>query len=210
MAPLPMFPLGSVLFPTLVLPLHIFEERYRALIRDVLAGGDEFGVTLIERGSEVGGGEDRLGIGTIADVQEAAELPDGRWAVIAVGTRRIQVERWFDDDPYPRAEVSDLPDPDPTDAELALLPEVTASIRRALAKVSEIGDTATPATTEFSDDPIVASYQLSALSPLSTIDQHRLLCAPTVGLRLAMLHELLPVAHEILDSRLEDPGPDTS
>ncbi|MDZ7676466.1 MAG: LON peptidase substrate-binding domain-containing protein [Acidimicrobiales bacterium] len=210
MAVLPMFPLGSVLFPTLVLPLHIFEERYRALIRDVLEGDDEFGVTLIERGSEVGGGEDRLGIGTIANVQEAAELPDGRWAVIAVGTRRIQVDQWLDDDPYPRAEVSDLPDPDPTDAELEVLPEVTASIRRALAKVSEIGDTATPATTEFSDDPVVASYQLSALSPLSTIDQHRLLCAPTVGLRLAMLQELLPVAHEILDSRLGDPGSDMS
>ena len=98
-----MFPLGSVLFPSLVLPLHVFEERYRTLMRHVLDGDHEFGVCLIERGSEVGGGDFRSGIGTVATVQEAAELPDGRWAVVTVGTRRIRVERWLDDDPYPRA-----------------------------------------------------------------------------------------------------------
>ncbi len=197
MAPMPMFPLGSVLFPTLVLPLHIFEARYRALITDVIDGDGEFGVCLIERGSEVGGGDDRLGMGTIALVREAAELPDGRWAVIAVGDRRIRVDEWLDDDPYPRAEVSDAPDPEPSDAELELLEPVTNSIRQALAKVAEIGGTATPATTEFSDDPSTASMQLSALAPVSSLDQHRLLCAATVGLRLATLHELLPEAHRL-------------
>ena len=93
-----MFPLGSVLFPSLVLPLHVFEPRYRALITDVLAGDAEFGVCLIERGSEVGGDDVRLGVGTVAHVQEAAELPDGRWALIAVGTRRIVVDEWLPDD----------------------------------------------------------------------------------------------------------------
>ena len=113
-----MFPLGSVLFPSLVLPLHVFEERYRTLMRHVLDGDHEFGVCLIERGSEVGGGDFRSGIGTVATVQEAAELPDGRWAVVTVGTRRIRVERWLDDDPYPRAVVEDHPDPDPSTAEV--------------------------------------------------------------------------------------------
>ncbi len=209
MAALPMFPLGSVLFPSLVLPLHIFEERYRSLMRDVLDGDREFGVCLIERGSEVGGGDVRLPVGTVATVQEAAELPDGRWATITVGTRRIRIERWLDDDPYPRADVIDFPDPPPTPAETELLETVTASVTRALDKVARLGESADASTTDLADDPVLASYQLAALSPLSTIDQQRLLSAPTVGLRLADLHELLPAAHEMLDVRLRDRRPGT-
>src|SRR5439155_458702 len=64
--PLPMFPLGTVLFPFVVLPLHVFEPRYRALTRDCLAGSGEFGVVLIERGLEVGGGDERFPVGTVA------------------------------------------------------------------------------------------------------------------------------------------------
>ncbi len=202
-----MFPLGSVLFPTLVLPLHIFEPRYRALIKDVLAGGAEFGVCLIERGSEVGGDDMRLGIGTVARVQDAAELPDGRWAVVTVGTRRIAVDAWLPDDPYPRAEVSDHPDPAPDPAQLEVLPEVTRLLRGALGKLAELGDSSTPATVELSDDPVLASHQLSALAPIPTIDQYALLAAPTVGLRLASLHDQLIDVHEVLDLRLAGEGP---
>lgn len=208
MGTLPMFPLGSVLFPSLVLPLHVFEERYRALMRDVVDGDGEFGVCLIERGSEVGGGDVRSGVGTVAAVQEAAELPDGRWAVVTVGVRRIRVVEWRPDDPYPQAVVEDLPDPPPSDAETGLLDAVTDSVHRALDKVATLGASTTSSTTDLSDDPVLASYQLSALAPLTTLDQQRLLRAPTVGLRLADLHELLPAAHEMLDLRLggEDPG----
>src|SRR5215207_2079835 len=105
-----MFPLGSVLLPSVFLPLHLFEPRYRQLIRDCMAGSQEFGVVLIERGSEVGGGDVRADVGTVARVLEARELDDGRWAVGAVGTRRIRVVEWLDDDPYPRAEVEDWDD----------------------------------------------------------------------------------------------------
>ena len=68
---LPMFPLGSVLVPTALLPLHVFEQRYRAMVADVLGGDNEFGVVLIDRGHEVGGGDVRSDIGTIARVVEA-------------------------------------------------------------------------------------------------------------------------------------------
>ena len=77
--PLPMFPLGSVLFPTMVLPLHIFEERYRALVADCLAGEQEFGVCLIERGFEVGGGDERTAVGTVAQIIDAKQFDDGRF-----------------------------------------------------------------------------------------------------------------------------------
>ena len=168
----------------------------------MLAADGEFGVCLIERGSEVGGGDQRLGVGVVAQVAESAELPDGRWAVVAVGTRRIRVDDWLPDDPYPRAEVTDLPDPPPTEAELSLRETVTASLRSALEKLAELGGPASAATTEFSADPVLASYQLCALAPISTIDTYRLLCASTVGVRLAALHELLPDVHELLDARL--------
>lgn len=203
-----MFPLGSVLFPSIVLPLHVFEPRYRALMRDVLDGEREFGVCLIERGSEVGGDDARLGVGTVAQVQDASELPDGRWAVVTVGTRRIRVEEWLVDDPYPRALVADHPDPAPGTAELSLLEPVTTAVRQALAKVAELGESATPATIELTDDPVLRSHQIAALAPVSTLDKYALLAAPTVGVRLASLHDLLADANTVLDLRLaEGDGP---
>src|SRR3954469_4555233 len=94
----PMFPLGIVLFPHAVLPLHVFEPRYRAMTRAVLAGDQEFGVVLIERGSEVGGGDVRFRVGTIAHVVQASELSDGRFALAVVGVSRFRVEQWLPDD----------------------------------------------------------------------------------------------------------------
>src|SRR5688572_31807327 len=102
---LPMFPLGGVLFPYAVLPLHVFEPRYRALTEACLTGDGQFGVVLIERGSEVGGGDTRFQVGTVARIVEAARLPDGRYVLAAVGTERFRVQRWLPEDPYPRAEI---------------------------------------------------------------------------------------------------------
>ena len=112
-----MFPLGSVLLPGGVLPLHVFEPRYRQLVVDCLAGRDEpeFGVTLIERGCEVGGGDVRADVGAVARIARVDALDDGRYAVVAVGTRRIRVNAWLPDDPYPLADVDDWPDDDPDD-----------------------------------------------------------------------------------------------
>src|SRR5688500_13997113 len=110
MAELPMFPLGSVLLPGMFLPLHVFEPRYRAMVEHCLAGDHEFGVVLIERGREVGGGDVRTHAGTVARIAEARQFADGRWALAAVGMRRIRVEAWLEDDPYPRAEVVEWPD----------------------------------------------------------------------------------------------------
>ncbi len=107
---LPMFPLGTVLFPYALLPLHVFEPRYRVMVRRVMEGDHEFGVVLIERGSEVGGGDVRFDTGTIARVVQAAELPDGRYALATVGMSRARVLRWLADDPYPQAEVVELAD----------------------------------------------------------------------------------------------------
>src|SRR3954471_6137726 len=106
-----MFPLGTVLFPHALLPLRVFEPRYRLMTERVLRGDGEFGVVLIERGSEVGGGDTRFDDGTVARIVRAQQLPDGGYALATVGLRRIRVVRWLPDDPYPLAEVTDIVEP---------------------------------------------------------------------------------------------------
>lgn len=203
-APLPMFPLGTVLVPSMLLPLHVFEERYREMVRDCLDGTPEMGVVLIQRGSEVGGGDVRTDVGCVARILEVAELPDGRYALQAVGTRRIRVLRWLDDAPYPRAEVEDWPDePGGEPGALAIAREqALARLRRSLALQAELGEPAPPTTVEVSPDPEAASHQVTALAPVGPLDRQRLLAAPGVGARLELAAELLDDAVELLTARL--------
>lgn len=203
---LPMFPLGSVLVPSAGLPLHVFEPRYRHLVQDCLAGSREFGVVLIDRGSEVGGDDARTDIGTVAHIAEASELPDGRWAVVAVGVRRLRVTSWLPDDPYPQAEIVEWPDPAPGPAHPEALATVVAQLRRCLAMAAEAGDPAAPATIELSEDPVLAGYQVAAVGPFGPHDQQRLLGAPSPDGRLDLLATLLADAIEVLGLRLGSPG----
>jgi uncharacterized protein len=200
--PMAMFPLGSVLFPGESLPLHVFEPRYRELIRRCLAGTPEFGVTLIERGSEVGGGDVRFDVGCVARIAQVAELDDGRYAVIAVGARRIEVVRWLDDDPYPRAEVAERPEVPPTGDPQERIDAVLVVLRRVLAMASELGAPGIPSEVELDPDPVAATYQLAALAPVGPLDRLALLAAPTGDERLALLGELLDDAAVVLASRL--------
>ncbi|MCU0310420.1 MAG: LON peptidase substrate-binding domain-containing protein [Acidimicrobiales bacterium] len=202
MALLPMVPLGSVLVPGMVLPLHVFEARYRALVTDCLAGDAEFGVVLIERGSEVGGGELRRDVGTVARILEAVHFDDGRWGLGCVGVRRIRVEHWLPDDPYPRAEVVDWED-EAAEADVGeRLAAVTASLRQVLAAAAELGEPVAPATVELSDDPVLASYQATAVAPFGPVDVHALLVEPGPDSRLARLAAMLDEEAEFLARRL--------
>lgn len=201
---LPMFPLGTVLLPSAVLPLHLFEDRYRRMIRDCLAADRQFGVVLIERGSEVGGDDVRTDVGTVAQVVEAQELPDGRWAVVAIGARRLRVVRWQPDDPYPVAEVEDWPDPAPGDGYPEQAAEVVAALRRVLALAAEAGDEAVPATVDLSPDPVLALHQASAIGPFGPLDRQRLLAAPSPEARAELLAGLLDDAAEVLRMRLSE------
>jgi Lon protease-like protein len=197
-----MFPLGSVLVPGMILPLHVFEPRYRRLVRDCLSGDGEFGVVLIERGSEVGGGDVRTDVGTMARIVQAEETPDGRYAVGAVGVRRIRVERWLDDDPYPRADVVDWPDPTLPGASVAALGEVATLLRRVSALRAELGEPAPPLDLELSDDPVIAGYQATAVAPLGPADRQALLRSPDAGRRAEMLRDMLAGHLDVLQARL--------
>jgi len=197
---LPMFPLGTVLVPGAVLPLHVFEPRYRQLVQDCLDGTPEFGVVLIERGHEVGGGDSRFDVGCVARILDVRPFPDGRYALAAVGDRRIRIEEWLPDDPYPRATVVDWPDEG--SGEVDPVP-VTASLRRVLAMAAELGEPVASATdVDVADDPVLASYQLTALAPLGPLDRLTLLAAPGPAARLELLAEQLDEIALVLASRL--------
>jgi Lon protease-like protein len=196
-----MFPLGTVLFPTMVLPLHIFEDRYRQMVRDCLDDSSEFGVCLIERGSEVGGGEVRTDIGTVAQIVDAQQFDDGRWALAAVGTRRLRVVEWLSDDPYPRALVDEWPE-NPAPQDLSGLRDVVVHrLRTVLDLHHAMGLPGAPSDTAIDSDPALAGYQVATLSPLGSFDRQKLLVADDAGARLTVLDQLLAEVESDLRSQ---------
>ncbi len=187
-----MFPLSTVLFPYGLLPLRVFEPRYRALTVDCLAGDREFGVVLIERGSEVGGGDQRVDLGTLARIEKATPFPDGRWGVIARGAGRVRVVEWLADDPYPLAMVEDLSDPPPTDDSARdLLAAAEAAVRRARGLLSELRDTPPLSPPPLPGaDFLEQSWRLCAELPLNPFDRQKLLAAGDLVARLEALTDL--------------------
>ena len=185
-----MFPLSTVLFPEAGLPLHVFEERYRTLMGACLETDGEFGVVLIARGSEVGGGDQRTDVGTGARIANVAELDDGRLLVVATGVRRVRVEDWLPDDPYPCALVEDLPDPG-RPCPGAVLTEAEGSLRRLRSLLSELGDLpALPHSLRISGDPDEVGWQLCDMAPLVSLDLQHLLVADGLEARMRLLAEL--------------------
>jgi Lon protease-like protein len=193
-AALPMFPLGSVLFPYMPLRLRVFEQRYLIMLADLLkADQARFGVVLIERGREVGGGEQRFPIGTLAEITQLG-AQEGFVGLVARGGRRFTVDRWLEDAPHPRAEVTELPDLDWDPGLEGLRAETERLVRRTLALASEFAENVWPADVELAEHPVAAAWQLAAIAPLGALDQLELLCAASFGDLLTRVAELVTEA----------------
>lgn len=200
---LPMFPLGTVLFPSMLLPLRIFEPRYQAMIRDCLESDRRFGVVLIERGHEVGGGDQRCDVGCAASVVSAQRHGDGQWLLMALGTNRIRVLEWLEDDPYPQAMVEPWCTLGVTESSTGGFDDVVALFRRVLALAAELDEWSVPFAVELSDDPLVALYQMCAAAPFGAFDRQSLLqCVDSAALA-SLLGALLADAHGVMLQRLE-------
>lgn len=106
---IPVFPLNTVLFPGMVLPLHIFEERYKTMINLCLTEHQPFGVVLIKEGSEVGGTPIPFDVGTMAAIKSANVVEDDKLDIVAVGLNRFKIERLITTKAYLSAEVSEFP-----------------------------------------------------------------------------------------------------
>ena len=203
---LAMFPLQTVLFPHGELPLHVFEPRYRTLMEDCLAGEREFGVVLIAQGSDVGGGDRRFAVGTQAHIAAASRFADGRWALVVEGRQRIAMARWLEDAPYPRAEVTDLPDEEGA-PEADLLARAATAVRRVRTLLSELGRPAPvlPEPLEGPDD-VARLWRLCAVAPLTAFDRQRLLEASGPATRVTRLIELAEARAEDLAALLGASG----
>ena len=201
---LPLFPLSAVLFPGLVMPLHVFEERYRTLVRDLLSQPEdtarEFGVVAIQRGWEVAanrpsaGGRARAAaeadtgvtlyeVGCTAEVRRITRRKDGAYDLVTVGRRRFEIARMVPaGTPYLQAEVRYLPEETGADGDADRLgPRVLSAFRTYLRAVNtgsgDVGE-------QLPDDPLVLSHLVAATAALTLADRQRLLAIPDTAARL--------------------------
>lgn len=187
---LPLFPLGTVLFPGAGLPLHVFEPRYRTLVHDLLAGPEprQFGVVAIRAGHEVGadGVRELYDVGCVAQVEQVQEQQGGRFAVLATGTWRFRLGERDHSRDYLQATVDRLDEPSVADD-----PELAESVRAAF--VDYIGRLSGPDVAELRlpDDETRLSYAVAAALPLPVGERQALLEAADVVQRLRRERQLL-------------------
>ena len=195
---LPMFPLGTVVMPGQTLSLQVFEPRYRKLVGDVVKGAtgpvNEFGIVLIERGSEVGGGDVRFPVGCLTHIVQAQPTPDGRIGLVVAGVKRIAIQEWLSDRPYPYARVAEI-----ESVVVAADRDIQADARGALIDVlaafnQPFDARAWPSDGDAFGDAVVARLGMTAL------DAQRVLSEDRVGVRLEIITGMLRDA--IADLRL--------
>ena len=191
---LPWFPLGTVLYPGVLLPLHIFEDRYRQLIRDLLAqpaGPRRFGVVAIKEGREVGtdGVTALHEIGCTAELQRVEAYDDGRFDIIAVGASRFRLVRVDASQPLV-GEVELLPDvcTDEATRLSGRAVRMFGSYRKALLTAQGLAVNEPP---ELPDDPVERSYLIAAAMLVEMSDKQDLLATSTVDERLTLEMALL-------------------
>jgi uncharacterized protein len=208
---LAMFPLESALLPNEDLPLRIFEPRYSALVRDCVGNGDPFGVVLISRGREVGGGESRCDVGALASITEYADLGSGRYVLRCRTGERIRVSGWLPDDPYPRATVRIWPDEpgDPvTDAQLRDVEDRVMALfeRIAAARGAQLPsrDLLLGIGRAEPRDAGERLYALASRLPIGTADRYAVLSAPSAADRLAALSEAVDSVTEMVEFQLSE------
>lgn len=209
---LPLFPLGTVLYPGLVLPLHIFEDRYKQLVRDLLDGPEprRFGVIAIREGRETGiGGISALfDVGCVAAVRDISELDDGEYELVTVGTDRFTLHETDDSGPYLVADVEVLPESAGDEATAALAAQaVQAAFRGYLSTLADRG-AATISVPDLPDEPILLSYLVAASMIIELPVRQELLAQPDAVGRLAAERRLLARETTMLAKLGSTPAPD--
>jgi Lon protease-like protein len=209
---LPLFPLGTVLYPGLVLPLNIFEARYRQLVADLLAGPEpqEFGVIAIRHGRETGvdGVSALYDTGCTAVLRQVEAHEDGRFNLITVGGRRFTLVALGDQAPYFSGEIEFLPDEagEPAEAELAAA-AVRQAFRSYLDVLADEGG-AQITVPDIPDEPVLLSYLVAAAIVVDLPEKQQLLVEPDAHRRLLAERRLLAREMQMLRSLTATPAPD--
>jgi uncharacterized protein len=209
---LPLFPLGAVLYPGMLLPLHIFEERYRQLVRDLLDGPEprRFGVIAIRKGRETGidGVRSLYEIGCTATLRRVERHPDGRFDIVTVGTQRFRLSGLDETRPYLQGEVEMLPD-EPVEPTLAgaAVRVIQAAFRDYLDALIEWGG-ATVRLEDLPDEPVLLSFVVAAAMIIDLPERQALLAESDILRRLAMQRALLSRETAMLRTTTSRPAPD--
>jgi uncharacterized protein len=209
---LPLFPLGTVLYPGMVLPLHIFEDRYRQLIHDLLERPEprRFGVIAIREGRETGvdGVASLYEVGCVAELRDTEEHTDGRFDVVTIGTRRFRLLRLDQSQPYFQGEIEPLPEDSPDQADaVAAVPAVQVSFRAYLEALVEQGG-ATVRIEDLPDEPLLLSYVVAAAMIIDLPERQRLLAEPDAASRLVTERAMLSRETAVLRATTSRPAPD--
>jgi uncharacterized protein len=213
---LPLFPLSTVLFPGMRLPLHIFEERYQTLVADLLAGPEprRFGVIAIRAGREVGA--DSVAalheVGCVAVVRQAAPTAEGRYDLLTVGTDRFRLVDVDRSRPYLRGEIELLPDdpatePGAAEAAAGTVRQVQAGFRAYLNALADQGG-GVISIADLPDEPGLLSYVIGAAMIIDLPERQSLLAAPDAMARLRLERSLLVREIAILRATTTRPAPD--
>jgi Lon protease-like protein len=209
---LPLFPLGAVLYPGMLLPLHIFEDRYRQLVRDLLDGPEprRFGVIAIRKGRETGidGVRSLYEIGCTATLRRVSRHPDGRFDIVTIGTQRFRLSALDETRPYLQGEVEMLAD-EPVDPALAesAVRVIQAAFREYLDALIEWGG-ATVRLEELPDEPVLLSFVVAAAMIIDLPERQALLAESDTLRRLAMQRVLLSREAAMLRTTTSRPAPD--
>jgi Lon protease-like protein len=209
---MPLFPLGSVLYPGLVLPLHIFEDRYRQLVRDLLDGDEpkRFGVIAIREGRETGvsGVSALYEVGCVATVREVTELDDGGYDLLTVGTDRFRLHGMDTSQPYLVGEIELLDEPVGDENEAAVMAAAIQRGFRGYLDMLASQGSATISVPDLPDEPILLSYLVAASMIIELSDRQGLLAQPDAMHRLAAERGLLASETAMLRSLGTTPAPD--
>jgi Lon protease-like protein len=209
---LPLFPLGSVLYPGLLLPLHVFEERYRRLVHDLMAEPEPrcFGVIAIREGRETGvdGVSALYEIGCTATMRQVIEHPDGRFSLVTVGTQRFRLAALDRSGPYLRAEVDLLPEDTGDHAAARQAARAVQSGFRAYLDALAARVATKVTTPDLPEEPVQLSYLVAATVIADLSDKQALLAQPDVLSRLTSERALLSRENAILRSLTSTPAPE--
>jgi len=208
---LPLFPLGTVLYPGLLLPLHIFEQRYRQLVRDLLAGPEpgQFGVIAIRKGRETGvdGVSALYEIGCIAALRQVREHPDGRFDLVSAGTQRFRLVSLEHGRPYLQGELDLLAEETGDEAAAgAAVRAVQRAFGDYLATLAARG-TGEVTIPELPDEPVALSYLVAGSMVVDLPDRQALLAEPDALRRLQAERELLARESAMLRTFTSAPAP---
>jgi Lon protease-like protein len=209
---LPLFPLGAVLYPGMILPLHIFEDRYRQLIADLLGQPEPrtFGVIAIRKGRETGvdGVHSLYEIGCTATLRRVDRRPDGRFDIVTVGGQRFRLLRLDETRPYLQGEIELLAEEpvDPTAAGPAVR-AVQEAFRAYLDALTEWGG-ATVRLEELPDEPVLLSFIVAAAMLIDLPERQALLAEPDALRRLGAQRALLARETAMLRTTTSRPAPD--